>query len=409
MRVAFLTDEYVTAGGKVGGLGSYLHRICLALRALGNEPEVFVYGAGYGSVRVQEHDGIRVHHVPGNPTFLLRCVRYLDRRLLSSPWGGPSSYLIAARALARALEARHKENPFDIVQSANTSAAGLLVRRNKARMHAVRLSSLRALWFGADGVSGLGAWAMVQLERASIRRANLVYAPSEFLAEQCKQRLRSDVDVVRPPMFLETQPAANVPAEVPERYLVHFGQIGARKGSDVIASALIRVWREEPEFRMVWAGREIRQREFEDCHRLWGPHADKVVWLGAVEKPLLYAIVQKAVAAVVPSRVDNLPNTVIESLLLGVPVIGSAGASIDELVEPGVCGELAPIGDSEALARLMLKAWRGKASWVGAGFRRPLGMADFEPEAAARRLLDFMETRESEFQKKVRANTLGRP
>jgi glycosyltransferase involved in cell wall biosynthesis len=57
--------------------------------------------------------------------------------------------------------------------------------------------------------------------------------------------------------------------------------------------------------------------------------------------------------------VDNLPNTAIESLTRGVPVIGSAGASIDELVIDGIDGLLVPIGDTDTLAKSMAATWSG--------------------------------------------------
>jgi len=94
-----------------------------------------------------------------------------------------------------------------------------------------------------------------------------------------------------------------------------------------------------------------------------------------------------AEAAVLPSRCDNLPNTVIETLLLRVPVIGSRGASIDELVEPGRSGQLVPIGDPVALAEVMVKVWRREVPWLGSGFRRPAILAEMAPERAAMNLI----------------------
>jgi glycosyltransferase involved in cell wall biosynthesis len=93
------------------------------------------------------------------------------------------------------------------------------------------------------------------------------------------------------------------------------------------------------------------------------------------------------VAAVLPTLVDNLPNTLIESLLLRVPVIGSRGASIDELVEAGRSGDLVPVGDSVALADSMIRAWRGQVPWIGAGFRPPEVLAEMRPEVAVTNLL----------------------
>ena len=94
-----------------------------------------------------------------------------------------------------------------------------------------------------------------------------------------------------------------------------------------------------------------------------GKWAKQLIWRGPLERPQLYGIVSGAVASVLPSRVDNLPNTVIESLQYRVPVIGSRGASIDEMVEEGRNGILVPIEDVDALAEAMVRVWRGEFAW----------------------------------------------
>jgi len=88
------------------------------------------------------------------------------------------------------------------------------------------------------------------------------------------------------------------------------------------------------------------------------------------------------------SHCDNLPNNVLESLACGVPVIGSAGASINELVTAGINGALVSIDDSTALARGMLQAWRGELPFDG----RPIPSLaeDLEPSRAAENLLEYV-------------------
>lgn len=66
---------------------------------------------------------------------------------------------------------------------------------------------------------------------------------------------------------------------------------------------------------------------------------------------------------VAPSLEDNLPNTVLEALACGTPVAAFAAGGIPDMVEPGVNGELAPVGDVEALARAL-------AAILGDGDRR---------------------------------------
>ena len=130
---------------------------------------------------------------------------------------------------------------------------------------------------------------------------------------------------------------------------------------------------------------------FESCQRLFGEKSPQVIWLGAVPKARLNALLLNAVATVLPSRVDNLPNTMIESLMMGIPVIGFAGGSIDELVESGVNGELVPLDDIKGLAQTMIKAWRGNAPWLGAGFRQSTLLDELQPRTAVTKLVQIYE------------------
>jgi glycosyltransferase involved in cell wall biosynthesis len=196
------------------------------------------------------------------------------------------------------------------------------------------------------------------------------------------------VGVVRPPFFFETETVERVACRLPKRYLFHFGNIGRVKGSDVVANALCLAWREEPDLTIVWAGKLPQGEDFATTYPELAAESERFIWLGSLKKPELYNVLKKPIAVVAPSRCDNLPNNVLESLACGVPVIGSAGASIDEVVDDGVHGELVPIEDVRALADSLLRAWRSEPPFDGRAF--PALSDDFEPQKAAQALLDYV-------------------
>jgi glycosyltransferase involved in cell wall biosynthesis len=54
---------------------------------------------------------------------------------------------------------------------------------------------------------------------------------------------------------------------------------------------------------------------------------------------------------VLPSLQDNLPNTALESLACGTPVVAFDTGGIPDIVRPGLTGALAPVGDPAALRK----------------------------------------------------------
>lgn len=386
-RIAFLTPEFPTETPRGGGLASYLGRMTQALLDAGHEPEVFVLSAH--APATFEHAGVRVERVRRADRHPAIRVARRGLSMLGLARLQPTVHLIAgALALARALAARDAERAFDSVQSADYFAVGLFVSRRAGRPQLVRCSSSSDLWARSDGderwVRRLEAW----LERVSIRRADVAYAPSRFVAEHLSRRVGRELRVLRPPAFLESKPAAEPPRGLPARFVLHVSKPLGAKGMHVLAAALPRVWAQDPTFSLVIAG--VESAALLERHRaLWGSQAARVIALGGLERPELYAALARADASVLPSLADNLPNAAIESLLLGIPVVAFAGASLDELVEPGVTGELAAMGDEAALASALLRVWRGESS-ARKGFSWSGAIAqELRPDCAVRGLLSL--------------------
>jgi glycosyltransferase involved in cell wall biosynthesis len=93
-------------------------------------------------------------------------------------------------------------------------------------------------------------------------------------------------------------------------------------------------------------------------------------------------------ALLLPSRLDNLPNTAVESIACGTPVAAFDVGGVPEVVRPGETGVLAPLGDVAGLADAVRRLigdeeLRGKA--------RAVAEAEYSLELQARRLAELYE------------------
>jgi len=95
---------------------------------------------------------------------------------------------------------------------------------------------------------------------------------------------------------------------------------------------------------------------------------------------------------VVPSLHDNLPNTVLEAMSCGVPVVGFEVGGIPDMVRPSVTGLLVPPGDVDALAGAIRRSLQDSAerTEMGANCRR-IAVEEYALEVQARRYVTLYE------------------
>lgn len=388
VRAAFVTPELADARSTGGGLGSYVDRMARALALAGHEVEVLTTAAD--AATPSPHRGVRVHALRRAIDFpIARAVLRVFECLRLQRLALPLLSLLDAARLARALRRREARVGFDFVQSADHLASGLFVPRRgrrRPRPHLVRVSNDGG-YIAAQNLGGSRPRALTSgLERWAVGRADIAYAPSAFLARHYAERRGIELAVVPPPVFREIEPQRELALELPKRFFIHFGQLTPVKGTPDVAAALPHVFAAIPDFAMLFVGRNYAL-DWPRWTKSLGAHRHQVVWLEPRPKPELYAMLARADAAVLPSRFDNLPNTVIESLLHGIPVIGTRGTSIDELVEHGEHGLLVAPRDTDALADAMISQWRGE-SGVRKGFTWSGPLCErTKPEAAVAALL----------------------
>jgi glycosyltransferase involved in cell wall biosynthesis len=118
------------------------------------------------------------------------------------------------------------------------------------------------------------------------------------------------------------------------------------------------------------------------------------VHLGSIGVDGLLALVYAAADVfVIPSLQDNLPNTVLEAMACGTPVVGFDAGGIPDMVRPGETGSVVPTGDVRALREALVHVLDDDDARAHMAARcRATAEAEYAPAVQARRYLDLYET-----------------
>jgi glycosyltransferase involved in cell wall biosynthesis len=389
LRIAFVTPEYVTEKVFEGGLANYVHRTAKALVDLGHE--IHVIAISEIDESEFDHENISVHRVMSSRA--LPKFNYLTRYRLTTA----SHLLDRGLQVHRKLKALHARAPLDLVQIPNSVFSAFFSKRFLNVPYVLRASSFRPDYHAVGGFERKLDLRMVErLERLQLRMSDHVIAPSRTMQQTLRERVAlNNVRVMPTPAYIET---TNWDYSVYDEqlkgkdYVLFFGRFGLRKGFHVLARALPRFMQHCPEAYVVLVGRDqstrIASSMADYARSCCEAFADRLIVMDKLRHIQLYPIVSNARLVVLPSLFDNLPNACLEAMALGKAVLGTTGASFEEMIDDERSGFLVERNNPEALTDKMIHAWsHPRLSEIGIHARAR--MADFSPDKTMTLLLDF--------------------
>jgi len=204
--------------------------------------------------------------------------------------------------------------------------------------------------------------AKLALQRATYGMAHRVIANSQAAADRLRsEHVREDaIRVV--PNGIEI-PEAVTRERRPLRRAITVANLRAEKGHDVLIDALAM----RPDLGAIqldFAGDGPCRSALEQRARDRGV-ADRVRFLG--ERHDIQELLRTADFSILPSRTEAFPNSVLEAMAAGLPVIATRTGGICELIDDGVTGLLVPTGDAVGLSHAMARIAADPDAALGLG------------------------------------------
>jgi glycogen(starch) synthase len=380
MKHLILCREYPPSPYPAGGIGTYVHHIARLLAEAGETVHVIGQLWAGAPDRVQHLiDGRLVVHrvsldepvpVAENTRDPVLATQTLDGLLRSdSPW---QAFAWQAGLLAEAIV---EQEHIDLVEAQEFEAPLYFfqLRRALGLGPAHRPACLVQLHSPTEFIFRHNGWDLgradflttKRLEDYSIRAADALLCPSAYLARQAETHYDLDagrINVIPLPIG-DTPLVARDEAAWGNDTFCYVGRLEPRKGVLEFVDAAVEVAREHARVRFEFVGSDtslsgtggvsvgqvIKQRIPLEL-------ADRFVFHGPQPRERLPEILGTACAAVVPSRWENFPNTCVEAMCTGLPVVASPNGGMVEMVDDGRTGWLSQGSAPEDLALALRRA-----------------------------------------------------
>jgi len=175
-----------------------------------------------------------------------------------------------------------------------------------------------------------------------LRRAHVVTCLSDDVRERvCQLAPRTRVELMPNPV---TMPSDLSTADETDEIVLFAGEIGLRKGADVLSRAWPLVIASRPRARCIMVG---------PVNDFAVPATTGLEVRGAVGSEVMHKLLRSARAVALPSRAEGMPMILTEAMSHGRPFVSTPVGAICELAKEG--GMLVPVGDEVALARSLVE------------------------------------------------------
>ena len=371
MRHLIISREYPPTSYPMGGIGSYVRHISQLLAEHGET--VHVIGEQWKGASAETEtlcDGrLIIHRVPMEPSGRPED-NDREARALFATCFPPQAFAWRAALLAERLV---EEERIDCIEAQEWEAPlyYFLLRRSLGLGPARRPPCIVHLHSPTEFIVRHNAWdpgrpdyvLAQRLEEYAIKTADGRLCPSKFLARAAEERYELGEGGVHtiPLPIGGNAPLARTPRTWAGGSILYVGRLEPRKGVLEWVAAAVQVASRHPSLRFEFVGADLPYTERQSVKQTVEqmiPQALRANFIFHGEQPraALPGFLAKARIAVVPSRWENFPNTCVEALCSGLPVLATRQGGMAEMVEDGRTGWLAATADPSGLADALERA-----------------------------------------------------
>lgn len=363
MNIVFVTTEYTSKKQSSGGLATFTRNMAGMFAAHGNNVRVMLV-----TTKAEEHDtdeGVILENI------YIKKDDWEEMDYLTSLYGNKFCFdhnkmradivdVMKAYLVRDRLEELNKTQKIDIVHFCNH---GALFRFVKDIPYVVRISGIYNIWLGgANTIDGSVDYNHKEdvrdiVEADHLKKSLNVICPSKLMAKLCLNEFGIRCNVLQSPISQENSDKKYDVFNAKlrdKKYILFFGTVSYLKGVGVISKMIYRILEKYRDVYFVMAGRETfisnggkEQPASSLVIESAKEYSDRVIILGALSRNQLVPVIENAELCVLPSRIENLSNACLEAMALGKIVIGTNGASFEEIIDDGENGFLCEIDNAD--------------------------------------------------------------
>lgn len=342
MNIIFVANDYV----ENGGFHHYLIRVTTALCDMGHKVIIIKCSKKNG---YRYENGIELWEV---------AVDYFDNKY---QWFNTIvNNIKASRCVNKKINAIVKKEKIDIIQFTSLKSLSLLYFGQTPSV--MRLSSYAKKAYPTFETLHRNTVIMMSvMEIMAGKRCNAVFAPGRTTAHAYEKDFHNKIYIIETPFLNDvTEMDDEIVRQNLEgkKYVLFFGNLYFEKGIMTIARILRQFLKNNPEYFFVFAGKVslIQGRSAAKVlSEAAGEYKEKIIILGELLHEKLYPVIQSAEFVVLPSIMENMSNACIEAMYYSKIVIGTDGASFEQLIDSGVNGFLCEIDNSvDLLAKMQM-------------------------------------------------------
>ena len=337
LNILFIANEYPLNKGieynTYGGQASYLQNITNLIRKKKHNITVFlisnrIYNSTQNGIKIREF-GFKISF-----PLLKKISNFLN-------------YIFISFYMNLIIFLENKKKNFDIVQYPSFLPLGIILIISKKCKKICRISGITKLWRNYNNENRNIVHLFSDfVEKKRVQKAEKVFAPSKIISKKASLEYLRKVYTLQSPLVNINKKILKSSKKLPkEKFLLYIGTLNRVKGIDLLANTFPKVFKKHKNISLVIIGRngKISNKKnsinyfFKKCQKF----KSKIKYFGVLPKEEIFYFYSKAKAIIIPSRLDNYPNVMIESISFKKPIIGFLNSSLDEVINDGKTGFLA--------------------------------------------------------------------